>query len=544
MSHTASLMAASTSYSMNSIGSQIGYKVRSLAQLGRPAINIQLDGAETSGAARASYVTSYSTMDRIQGTVSITTGNDTRFDEIEIAFIGVAKTHVDRLTSTPTISGRSEATHRFLKLVMPLDHSLMPQPRILYAGQTQTFPFTFVVPEQLLPRACTHRTDSIHVHQRHLELPPSLGDPELAGFNGMLLDDLAPDMSRITYGIKVKVTQFRDVDSTILTLGEKMRKVRVKPAFEVQPPINVDSRDKEYRLRQERVIRKGLFKGKLGTLVMESSQPKSLVIPGARSPSGTTLSTMTKILLRFDPADESAQPPRFGSLNSKIKVTTFFASTPRMNFPNRSTNEFDLMSGFYSEMLDLSKMCVASAQWHRHESEASLALARRDSGVSSDCSEQGRNSSSSLPHTNTHTYSTANATKNYKGKSFYTATLLVPITLPENKSFVPTFHSCLISRVYSLNLSLSVHAPGIGDPSMTVKVPIQIAADTSESGAARIRETRAESLAIQDANEMWTPRSVAPAQLSTMAGGDGPPDYSAFASAHPSSHTRAMAIQT
>ncbi|KAF2493793.1 arrestin [Lophium mytilinum] len=526
---------------MTSIGSQITSKVRNIAQLGRPTIDIQLDDAETSGAVRASYVTSYSTMDRIQGTVAITAGSDTRFDEIEIAFIGLAKTHVDRLTSTPTISGRSEATHRFLKLVMPLDHSLMPQPRILYAGQTQNFPFTFVVPEQLLPRACTHKVASDHVHQRHLELPPSLGDPELAGFNGMLLDDFAPDMSRITYGIKVKVTQYRDADSTIYTLGEKMRKIRVKPAYEVQPPINVDSRDKEYRLRQEKVIRKGLFKGKLGTLVMESSQPKALMIPGARSPP-STLSTMTKILLRFDPADESAQPPRFGSLNSKIKVTTFFASNPRINFPNRSTNDYDLMCGFYSEMVDLSKMCVASAQWHRHESEASLALSRRDSGVS-DCSEQGRNSSSSLPHTNTSTYSTANATKNYKGKSFYTATLLVPITLPENKNFVPTFHSCLISRVYALNLSLSVHAPGIADPSMTVKLPIQIAADTSESGAARIRETRAESLAIQDANEMWTPRNVAPVQASPMGGPDGLPDYSAFASMHPSSQGRALAMQ-
>jgi hypothetical protein len=440
------------------------------------------------------------------------------------------------MTSTPSVSGRSEATHQFLKLVMPLDHSLMPQPRILHAGQTHTFPFTFVVPQQLLPRACSHKVDSDHVHQTHLQLPPSLGDPELAGFNGLLLDDFAPEMSRITYGIKVKVSQFREADSTVYIISDKMKKIRVKPAFEVQPPINVDSKDREYRLRQEKVIRKGLFKGKLGTLVMQSAQPKSLVIPGARSPP-TTLTTMAKVVLRFDPADENSQPPRFGSLNSKIKVSTFFASYPRTNFPNRTSHEFDSMSGIYSETLDISKMCVASAQWERHESEASLANARRDSGVS-DCSTQGRSSSTSLgvAHTNTSTHSTAAATKNYKGKSFYTATLLVPITLPENKNFVPTFHSCLISRAYLLNLHLSVHAPGIGDPTLSVKVPIQIAADSSESGAVRLREAQTETQDIRDADDMWRPRNVAPPQTdgqsSLTVGQDAPPDYAVFAASN------------
>lgn len=79
-------MAATSAHSMNSLGSQISYKVRNLAQLGRPVIDIQL--SDTLSGVRGSYVTSYSTMDRIEGTVNITAHNDTRFDDIEIAFVG------------------------------------------------------------------------------------------------------------------------------------------------------------------------------------------------------------------------------------------------------------------------------------------------------------------------------------------------------------------------------------------------------------------------------------------------------------------------
>lgn len=439
----------------------------------------------------------------------------------------MAKTHVDRLTSTPTISGQAEATHRFLKLTQPIDESLLPQPRIAAAGKTYTFPFTFVVPNQLLPKACIHKTASDHVRETHLQLPPSLGDPELAGHSGTLLDDLAPEMSRITYGIKVKVTQYRDSDGAAVVLADKMKKVRVKPAFDEQPPLNINPKDDEYRLRQEKTIRKGLFKGKLGTLVMESTQPKALRIPGARSTTAGPITTMAQVLLRFDPADEAARPPRLNALATKLKVATFYASAPRHAFPSRASMGIDLTQGYYSESVPLSTLSVASAQWTQHSPSASTTisttastttpaatntadLARRDSGIS-DCSSTTSPSSSSIPH----------PSKSHRtSHGFYTAKILVPITLPDSKNFVPTFHTCLISRVYSLNLHLSVHGPGVGDPSLSLKSPVQIAADGSEEGSAVLRASRAEEMTRAEADAMWEPRSVAP-----------PPEYAYFAPA-------------
>ena len=436
----------------------------------------------------------------------------------------MAKTYVDRLTSTPTIPGRAEATHRFLKLTQPIDESLLPQPRIAAAGKTYTFPFTFVVPNQLLPKACPHKTASDHVRETHLQLPPSLGDPELAGHGGTLLDDLAPEMSRITYRINVKVIQYRDSDGAAVVLADKMKKVRVKPAFDEQPPLNIDPKDDEYRLRQEKTIRKGLFKGKLGTLVMESTQPKALRIPGARSTTAGPITTMAQVLLRFDPVNEAARPPRLNALATKLKVATFYASAPRHAFPSRASMGIDLTQGYYSESVPLSTLSVASAQWTQHPPSASSTttsaaanaadLTRRDSGISDCSSTASPSSSSSIPHP---------SKSHHASQSFYTAKILVPITLPASKNFVPTFHTCLISRVYSLNLHLSVHGPGVGDSSLTLKVPVQIAADGSEEGSAVLWASRAEEMARAEADGMWEPRSVAPPPP--------PPEYAYFAPA-------------
>jgi hypothetical protein len=60
----------------------------------------------------------------------------------------------------------------------------------------------------------------------------------------------------------------------------------------------------------------------------------------------------------------------------------------------------------------------------------------------------------------------------------YTATVLVPVTLPKDKSFIPTFHSCLISRVYNLSFQLSV--PGAAS-AFRLRAPMQIGAERDPS---------------------------------------------------------------
>ncbi|KAF2450734.1 hypothetical protein P171DRAFT_516554 [Karstenula rhodostoma CBS 690.94] len=502
------------SNTMHAIGNHLQHRVLQLAHHGQPTIDIELDESHH---ATHRAITSYSTMDTVEGKVHITVHHDTNFREIEIAFTGTAHVFVERLTTTPSMSGRTEASHKFLTLKMPLNPDDIPPSRILRAGKTYTLPFVFTIPTQLLPKACPHDVASDYVRQTHLMLPPSMGDAELSGFGAILLDDLAPEMAKITYGVKARIMQVHE-DKLVL-LAQKTRKVRVKPAFEEQPPLNTDG-NKEFRPRLQRNIKKGLFKGKAGTLIAQASQPKPLVIPGARTLGAGPIATRAKVLLRFDPADENSLPPRLGSLKTSMKASTFYASSARNNLPTRDNLCYDHTQGAYTDTIPISTMCIGTtAQWEQQPASANPPtkedLERRDSGIS-DCSGISAPAyESNIPP----------PSSNYKGGSFYTAFIVVPITMPLNKNFLPTFHSCLISRVYAVSMNLSVHAPGLGDPTLALKVPLQVCAEGSATGNenARVRSEEAAGI-LAEADRLLLPRGVAPPTV------DLPPEYVALSS--------------
>lgn len=70
---------------MQSLGHQIGTKMRTLALHGKPTIEIDFD---SSHGVHGKWVTSYSTMDSIKGSVCVTAPHDTAFEDIEISFTG------------------------------------------------------------------------------------------------------------------------------------------------------------------------------------------------------------------------------------------------------------------------------------------------------------------------------------------------------------------------------------------------------------------------------------------------------------------------
>ena len=56
-----------------------------MASLARPQIHINL---QHSSGSHGQYVSSYSTLDKIEGTVTVVSKNDVKFDDIEITFNG------------------------------------------------------------------------------------------------------------------------------------------------------------------------------------------------------------------------------------------------------------------------------------------------------------------------------------------------------------------------------------------------------------------------------------------------------------------------
>jgi len=490
-------------------------KLRNWVNAQKPDIKINLQSRRKT----------YTTGDRIEGTVHVTAPTDTPFDLAEIEFVGTARTYVERLTTAAAVAGRSEAFHQFLKLTQPALREHYPENGILKAGQTYDFPFIFVIPQQLLPRVCRHGTAHPAVRDAHLLLPPTLGDKDPSD-RSAAIDDLAPEMASIRYGIFFRLSKAKEHGDEVFTvpIASTARRVRVVPASDELPPLDASGEGSEYVMRKEKTIRKGMLKGKLGTLVIEAAQPRSL----RQSSQGNTESqttTMATVMLRFDPSDEDSPPPRLGNLNSKLRVSTFFASSARHRFPEKNASLLDISQGSHSEALTLSSRCVANVEWTKCDSSKSPAPERRDSACSTTSLTVGE-----IPEPSTA----------YKGKTYYAARLLVPITLPSNKAFVPTFHSCLISRTYALKLELGLQNSGIA-PSMDLKLPIQISAEAGQGGNPLSRRTSDDGAndaeLDEDVSDFFEPRTVrAPSEgfvgrsrIGSQAPVDAPPVYSSVA---------------
>lgn len=63
-----------------------------------------------------------------------------------------------------------------------------------------------------------------------------------------------------------------------------------------------------------------------------------------------------------------------------------------------------------------------------------------------------------------------------KDETVYISSLEIPVTLPENYIFPPTFHSCFISRVYALRAVLAYRPHGCVQKKarLSLTVPVQI----------------------------------------------------------------------
>ena len=419
------------------------------------------------------FVNCYSTHDAIEGEVVVTFEKDTHFDDMMITFEGQTATFVEKIATTAPTTGRTTGRHVFLKLLQPIDPSNLPTHNDATAGTKYRIPFTFVVPDRLLPHICVHCVEHPEVKDAHLQLPPTFGDAILSPDGTTLLDDLAPDMSRISYHVRVKIVK-KTQSGKFVEMADKAVRVRLLPARQEAPPMDL-SESKEYELRKEKDVKKGIFKlGKIGRVTAETTQPPGLRLPPPRSKSVMPPSTVATVNLRFDP-NGACEPPALETIVSKLRAETFFGATPYRKFPTRDNmSAWDTMKGSYVDSVELSSRCISTVAWTRHESDSSpeyeqtenLDFARRPSVVSTA-------SSKSIPE----------PSSAYSGAHFYTAEVRVPISLPKHKVFTPSFHSCIVSRSYYIEHNLSYRiGTGSFKPSVVLKVPLHISSEGSPSG--------------------------------------------------------------
>jgi len=329
------------------------------------------------------------------------------------------------------------------------------------------------------------------------------------------------------------------------TIIEELRRIRVVPAIPEQPPVNVEAQESEYCLRKVKTVKKGMFKGtSTGQLILETVQPPPLRLP-APNTSDTSgpcqVSTIATVTLRYDPSDASSQPPKLGNLSSKLKVLTFYHSYALENWPSQAEMTADYRRQIAIDTVSLSSRTMASVNWQRCEpgsdnADASPELFRSTTSTATRVPAASAERDPMLP--------------------YHLAHLLVPITLPKSKHFVPTFHNCLVSRLYILELAQDFKGTGSNTVSQhgTLRVPIQITSEPREGQG--VGETDAQMYGEPDEDDdnddelgdYFTPRTIGPpppafsttqyAGNGTSAGTDAgaelgeqlPPEYSASAS--------------
>ncbi|KAK3943798.1 arrestin [Diplogelasinospora grovesii] len=405
----------------------------------------------------------YTSSSPVTGDVTITTKRDVRFDNIQILLVGLTKTRVDGVNSP------HEVTHTFLKMDMPIDsETTYPVPRVLETGRTYTIPFNFVIPSYLTIGACNHHRLSDTLQNQHVLLPPSMGHWEK--------DDMAPQMAQVEYSIKARVLRQPDLNSSKkVRVMEATQRIQVLPASPEEAPLNVTKNDKMYNMCKTKSIRKNLLSAKLGKLAAEALQPAAAFL---RSDGLSISGTTAQIHLKYDPVAPDAIPPRIGSISGKVFAHTYYSSGTVSTFPNLGDwSRMQYMSterqGMYSTSVSLPAipMGQVSQQWTRCVPSSPGVVVRRDSGYSSD-----------------NTHAPAESPEKTKGESkikgdagagagvYYTATLRIPIRLPvDRKTFLPTFHSCITSRFYTVQLSLDVAG---ASTTITLTLPLQVAVES------------------------------------------------------------------
>lgn len=457
----------------------------------------------------------YTSGSPISGELVVSTRSDVPFDSVQILFLGCAKTRVDGVQSPHS------STHIFLKIAMPILEGSYPVPRVFEAGRTYKFPFNFVVPQCLTISACNHHAVSDHVHDAHLLLPPTMGG------SAWEKDDMAPEMAAVQYQITARVFRERELGNAANTvkLMESSQAIRVLPASEEEAPLDITKHDKGYRLSKSKTIRKSMFAGKLGRLSVSAAQPGAIFLAS----DGTAVSGSSTVLdLRFEPAAADAPPPRIVGVSGKLLARTFYSSGAMTSFPNlgddRLTSQFTgEKRGSYSTSVPIFADTYVgdranSVGW----SSIINPHARRDSGYSSGDRSRSRGRKDSPSSTTT------------EPPFIYISSLPVPVRIDgsaaERKQWLPTFHNCITSRTYALQLTVSFATPGTNaSTTVTLVLPVQIAVDATAdpAWAAAAAASAAAAAAAEGADEALPSFEMAvfgraqPSSMSATTGATG-----------------------
>ncbi|KAI0974609.1 arrestin [Xylaria arbuscula] len=400
----------------------------------------------------------YTTSSTVSGHVELNTSHDVPYDKVQILLLGTSRTRVD------AINIPQATTHTFLKLTMPVPDSYYPETRCFEADTTYKIPFHFVVPQHLTLNACSHRISNEALREAHLRLPPSIGDWDK--------DDFTPHMSRIAYCVRARVYH-KDAEGKSDKAIEASHDIKVIPMVAEDAPLNITDQDKMYVMSKTKTVRKSILSAKLGKITVSANQPAPVMIS---SDGHSATPTTAQVDLAFEPTSSESQPPKVVGVSSKVTVVTYYSAGGINQYPNLKdwARSFGADGrGAYSSSIPLPAAPVGNYSWKQHLT----AQGRRDSGY---CSE--------IPYDSDHSANGRHVPDSRKHGSkgtpyYYGMNVQIPVQLPVcRKQFVPTFHSCISSRVYVLWMTVTLSALAGTSSTITLGVPLQVGAGLRGGG--------------------------------------------------------------
>ncbi|OJI88821.1 hypothetical protein ASPTUDRAFT_79832 [Aspergillus tubingensis CBS 134.48] len=363
---------------------------------------------------------SYTTWDRVEGTVTVTAPNDTKFNNVQITFEGSSRVTLPR----PITELREPAAcHTFLKLQQPIETPISP---FHVPGKTYSYPFCFVIPEEVPLGSCIHEKSNDCVDHRHAKLPPTLR-----------FANLSQELCRIAYSIRVMVSYHRANDDKSGRITTSTKDIRFVPPHQ---PNHLPRSLQTFVTLQHNSKQQAQNKAclSLGKLSVEGSSAKLTQGRCLGNSSNGSLDAYITIPLRFEAAGE-AQPPQLRNLHCTLKASTFLATRPSTK---RLTHHEAQYRQAHVDNIAMRSEDISSTQWIRHEP------------APEDCVTEHQSDE----------------------RVYYTTSIHFPLRMPRNEHLIP-FSTCLLSRVYLVDMRMSYSTPDSSGrrQSLEATLPVEIA---------------------------------------------------------------------
>lgn len=332
---------------------------------------------------------------------------------------------------TISLVGRTSVRRQGLAITLATQHSFLtiesttssPSLTLLQPGQTCQIPFSFTMPERLPSSSCTHHVDREDVRNFHYQMPPTIGNR-----GGRVPDDMAPEIAQVEYSVKACIRSSSTEAKKVITF---------LPNSPEQPPLHIAPENFEYCLSSSKKIRKLPFSAPQGRLTAFTSQPPAIHLdPTTYTPLPSCLS----VHLALDSYSDELDLPETCTVAARLVSKTWFGERPVAGFPDQRPKQPTYLGIIHEAYCTSMSVYSASSFPVSWSSKSGLC---------------GDDESLQQP---------------IKGDS-WTALLSIPLNINDaSKLFTPTFYSCLVSRTYTIQLTLCV-----GKSKIVLAVPIQVA---------------------------------------------------------------------